>query len=191
MLQEFWRSAIRRRFVVGLIGGPPCETWWQARERALPAALEGGPSHAPRVLRTAEFPWGLEALRLREMQQLSAGNSLMGFQLAAVIDLYCTGGIALTEHPAPPRAVNSVSIWKTPIPELLQQLPGVELLNLAQGLWGAKSAKPTSFLLLNMSDFCHDLAQWRLASDVPAQTSIGLDLAGGWSTAVLKEHPLR
>eukprot|EP00435_Cladocopium_sp_Y103_P035659 s203_g9.t1 len=35
----FWLDAIARRIVVGLIGGPPCETWSQARERHLPDAL--------------------------------------------------------------------------------------------------------------------------------------------------------
>ena len=182
--RAFWRDAIRRRFIAGLIGGPPCETWSQARERAVPKH-----GRAPRVLRTAEFPRGKEALRLRELRQLSVGNSLMGFQLEAVVDLYCVGGIALTEHPAPPKAETSVSIWRTPILKLLLCLPGFELLQLAQGLWGAKSPKPTSLLVLNAPGIQQDLLQWQIARDVPVQTSIGVDLAGGWSTAALKEYP--
>lgn len=182
--RAFWRDAIRRRLVVGLLGGPPCETWSQAREREITAH-----GRAPRVLRTASCPWGKEALRLRELRQLSVGNSLMGFQLEAVVDLFCVGGIALTEHPAPPKAETSVSIWRTPILRLLLSLPGFELLQLAQGLWGAKSPKPTSLLVLNAPGIQQDLLQWQIARDVPVQTSIGIDLAGGWSTAALKEYP--
>ena len=182
--REFWRDAIRLRLVAGLIGGPPCETWSQARERSVDAH-----GRAPRVLRTAEYPWGKEALRLRELLQLSVGNSLMGFQLEAVVALYCVGGIALTEHPAPPKAESSVSIWRTPILKLLLSLPGFELLHLAQGLWGAKSPKPTSLLVLNAPGIQQDLLQWQVTKEVPVQTSIGVDLAGGWSTAALKEYP--
>ena len=182
--RAFWKDAIRRRLVAGLIGGPPCETWSQARERSV--ATHG---RAPRVLRTAEQPWGKEALRLKELLQLSVGNSLMGFQLEAVVELFCVGGIALTEHPAPPKAEQSVSIWRTPILRLLLGLPGFELHNLAQGLWGAKSPKPTSLLVLNAPGIQYDLLQWQVTKDVPVQTSIGVDLAGGWSTAALKEYP--
>ena len=187
--QTFWRTAIRDRIVVGLIGGPPCETWSQARERSCLPGDGLSPVRAPRVLRTAATPWGLETLRLSELKQLSVGNSLMGFQLTAVTDLFCSGGVALTEHPAEPKNSQSVSIWTTPILALLRSLPGFELIHLAQGLWGAKSAKPTSLLLLNAPGFQQDLLQWRIAKDVPVQTSIGLDQAGGWSTAALKEYP--
>ena len=91
--RAFWKDAIRQGFVVALLGGPPCETWSQARERQVE-------KNAPRVLRTAAIPWGKESLSLREMRQLCVGNSLMGFQLQAVVELYCVGGVAFTEHPA-------------------------------------------------------------------------------------------
>ena len=66
-----------------MIGGPPCETWSQARERA----VDGG-----RVLRTGASPWGLDSLRLRELLQVRVGNSLVGIQIKATAELYCTGG---------------------------------------------------------------------------------------------------
>lgn len=103
--RKFWLEAIRSKYVIGLLGGPPCETWSQARERNI--SLRG---RLPRVLRTAAQPWGCDALRLRELRQLCFGNSLMGFQLEAVVELFCTGGLALTEHPAPPKSETSVSI---------------------------------------------------------------------------------
>ena len=182
--RTFWLSAIRSGFVIGLLGGPPCETWSQARERGLTTMR-----HAPRVLRTAEFPWGLESLRLRELNQLSVGNTLMGFQLEAVVELYCVGGVALTEHPAAPEEDMSVSVWKTPIVALLKGLPGFDLITLSQGLWGAKSRKPTSLLVLNMPNILSDLRAWQVAKEVPQSTSIGLDHQGHWASSALKEYP--
>ena len=145
--------------------------------------------YAPRVLRTAESPWGLESLRLRELTQLSVGNTLMGFQLEAVVELFCVGGVALTEHPAAPEQEESVSIWKTPLISLLKGLPGFELISLAQGLWGAKSSKPTSLLALNMPGILSDLRAWQIAKEVPQSASIGLDQQGRWATSALKEYP--
>ena len=113
----------------------------------------------------------------------------MGFQLEAVVTLFCTGGVALTEHPAPPKSEYSVSIWRTDILKLICSLEGFELIQLAQGLWGAKSPKPTCILALNLPDIRRDLRQWQVTKDLPAQTSIGVDPAGGWSTSALKEYP--
>ena len=69
--QDYWLRAIRSGFVVGLLGGPPCETWSRARGRE----LEG--RRGPRVLRTPEFPWGLCSLGLRELKQLIFGSTLL------------------------------------------------------------------------------------------------------------------
>jgi len=182
--RAFWRNAIRGRIVIGLLGGPPCETWSQARERAIDDRRR-----APRVLRTAEHPWGKESLSLREVKQVRVGNELMGFQLEAVTDLYCTGGVAITEHPAAPKNEDSVSIWRTPLVALLQALPRCQLLTLAQGLWGAKSPKPTSLLVLNAPNLVQILRMWQMAQNVPNSSSIGRDETGNWSTSALKEYP--
>ena len=182
--RAFWKSAIRARVVVGLLGGPPCETWSQAREKAI-----HGRRRAPRVLRTAEHPWGKESMSLREVKQVRVGNELVGFQLEAVTELYCTGGIAVSEHPAAPKNEDSVSIWRTPIAALLQSLEGCQLLTLAQGLWGAKSPKPTSLLVLNAPDLVQVLRQWQVTKHVPSSTSIGTDGSGCWATSALKEYP--
>ena len=113
----------------------------------------------------------------------------MGFQLEAVTDLYCTGGVAITEHPAAPKNEDSVSIWRTPLVALLQALPGCQLLTLAQGLWGAKSPKPTSLLVLNAPNLVQILRMWQIAQNVPNSSSIGRDETGNWSTSALKEYP--
>ena len=182
--REFWLRAVRERYVVAALGGPPCETWSQAREHALPGARSG-----PRVIRTPESPWGRSSLRLKELGQLRVGNVLMGFMLEIFTELFCVQGVAVIEHPAPPTRSTSVSIWHTSILELLRSLPGVELVQLAQGLWGAKSPKPTALLTLNAPDLRGTLRRWQVSKDLPAAASIGLDSQGHWSTAVLKEYP--
>ena len=124
--RAFWIEAIRKRFVVALLGGPPCETWSKAREHGIEEKRV-----APRVLRLPALPWGLHSLSLRELRQLSAGNDLMGFMLEGIVKLFCTGGVAAMEHPAPPESQESVTIWCTPILQLLLRLPGCQLIQLS------------------------------------------------------------
>ena len=128
-------------------------------------------------------------MNLRELRQVSVGNELMGFMLEGFAELFCTGGVAVLEHPAPPQSHSSVSIWRTPILQLFLQMPGCELLQIAQGLWGAKSPKPTSLLVLNAPDMQYHLRKWQIATDLPKHSSIGLDYKGKWSTSSLKEYP--
>ena len=128
-------------------------------------------------------------MSLRELRQVRVGNELMGFMLESFAELSCTGGVAVLEHPAAPQATHSVSIWRTPIMQVFLQLPGCELIQLSQGLWGAKSPKPTSLLVLNAPDMRSHLRKWQIAKDLPKSTSIGLDHQGKWATSSLKEYP--
>eukprot|EP00435_Cladocopium_sp_Y103_P033620 s203_g8.t1 len=73
--------------------------------------------------------------------------------------------------------------------QIILTLPGFELIQLAQGLWGAKSPKPTSLLMLNAPGFKQELRQWQEAKELPKSLSIGRDATGQWSTAALKEYP--
>ena len=70
------------------LGGPPCETWSRAREHAL---ADGG-RRGPRVVRTAENPWGFDSLSLREIRQVLVGNQLMFFAIVMMTVLYDVGG---------------------------------------------------------------------------------------------------
>ena len=58
-VQQFWIHAVQQRWVIGFLGGPPCESWSRAREHALI-----GESTGPRVVRTASTSWGLPSLAL-------------------------------------------------------------------------------------------------------------------------------
>ena len=63
--QSFWRQGADSGFVHGFLAGPPCETWSQARFVVLTET-----THGPRPLRAADQLWGLEALNLRELNQV-------------------------------------------------------------------------------------------------------------------------
>lgn len=56
-------------------------------------------------------------------------------------------------------------------------------------MWSAKSPKPTSLLVVTTPDMKQALRAWQIAKELSKGISIGLDQAGGWSTAVLKEYP--
>ena len=186
--RQFWINAILDHQVVALLGGPPCETWSRARGKAVPQD-EGSKRAGPRIVRTLEAIWGLDSLSLRELQQVTIGNILMGFQLVAMAALACTGGVAAVEHPAEPPDAEAASIWRTPIMQLLLALPECEALTLAQGLWGAQSSKPTTLGVLNAPQMKHELHRGRVTTEVPRGISIGRDASGHWATARLKEYP--
>lgn len=184
-VQNFWISAARQRWVVAFLGGPPCETWSRAREHVLADECSRG----PRVVRTAAQPWGLDSLALREIRQVLVGNQLILFAIMMLTILYDTGGCGAMEHPARPPKEASASIWGTSILEMLQSLEGFHLWQLAQGLLGAVSAKPTMVLTLNLPSFGVQVCRWRVTHELPKQVSIGRGHDGKFSTMVLKEYP--
>ena len=72
---------------------------------------------------------------------------------------------------------------------MLLNLPGFELLECAQGLLGADSAKRTGLLALRLSRLPLALRGNALCSELPKGQSIGLDAQGNFRTAKLKEYP--
>eukprot|EP00435_Cladocopium_sp_Y103_P016152 s505_g4.t1 len=186
-VRSFWLQGIRSRYIVGVLGGPPCETWSQARARQL--TKPSGERRGPRVVREAASPWALSSLSIRELRQVSIGNILMCFILEALVQIYCTGGVGLAEHPAAPAEEDAASIWRTPLVRLLLTFPECHLVTLAQGLWGAPSPKPTSLLLINAPEMTASLRKWQIATELPKGISIGVDTSGNWSTSKLKEYP--
>ena len=67
--------------------GPPCHNWSVAR-------FVGA---GPRVVRSAERLWGLDALELRELQHVYIGNVLLQAALDICLALLLTGGSAFIE----------------------------------------------------------------------------------------------
>eukprot|EP00435_Cladocopium_sp_Y103_P047506 s1525_g14.t1 len=156
--------------------------WGKALEVSIGLQVVGSSLHA-------ECPWALSSLSLRELRQVSLGNLLMCFILEALVQILCTGGVGLLEHPAAPDDEEAATIWRTPIMRLLLSFPECQLLTLAQGLWGAPSPKPTSLLLINAPEMTSSLRRWQVTPDLPKGISIGVDKCGNWSTSKLKEYP--
>eukprot|EP00438_Fugacium_kawagutii_P019687 Skav225751 [mRNA] locus=scaffold28:133900:136314:+ [translate_table: standard] len=183
--KAFWFRALRTRQVVGVLAGPPCNTFSKAREHTLGPGVRG-----PRVLREADAPWGKAILRIGELLPVLTGNQLLAFALEALVVAALSGTCGMLEHPEMPEQEQSVSIWRLPIVVALQEIIGVETIGLSQGLYGASSAKPTRLMLVNLPSMAKQLHQWRLTDSLPWSVSIGRDsTTGAFLTAPLKEYP--
>lgn len=184
--QEFWFWGIDCSWVVGFLGGPPCESWSKARG----ATLEGkNARRGPRIIRTAAELWGKEALGLKELAQISIGNDLLLFSILCIYRLALRGGIAVLEHPAEPEDVDAASIWRLQILILLTHLPGIEVLRIMQGHFGAPTPKPTNLLSLNLPGLAAALRRCAVSEQLPRRIAIGLQADGSWATSQLKEYP--
>lgn len=179
----YWIGHILQGHVIGFLAGPPCNTWSRARHHA----IEG--VKGPRVVRSPSEPWGLESLSLKEIQHVSIGNLLLGFALVCMTALAMRSGTGLIEHPKDPCKDEMVSIWRLPVLRAILQLPNVRLVHLAQGLLGAPTAKPTTLMVLGMSQLEHFLHANRVTMEIPAGASVGKDQNGQFKTSPLKEYP--
>ena len=184
--QQFWFKGIDQGWVVGFIGGPPCETWSKARGVEV---LGEHTRKGPRIIRNASELWGFDALGLKELEQVSMGNELLLFSLVCIFRLALRGGVAILEHPAEPDAADAASIWRLQIVILLTHLPGVEVLLVLQGHFGAPSPKPTHLLSLNLPGLPAALRECAVCEQPPKRSAIGLQTDGQWATAKLKEYP--
>ena len=185
---RFWLDGIVKGFILAFLGGPPCETWSRARNKALKTRHGERKQRGPRPLREVGYLWGLDCLGLRETMQLIFGNGLLLFSLEAAVTLYLTGGACLVEHPSCPEEPTAASIWRLPLVQFLLTLPGFELISLAQGFFGAASAKPTQLLALRLTEMTRILDESRVSESLPQRGSIGLDEQGGFQTTKLKEY---
>ena len=184
--RSFWLRAIKDRWVVAFLGGPPCETW--SRVRAVGHSTVG--TIKPRVLRNLDFLWGFESAAIRELRQLLTGNTLLGFSLAAMVELAATGGYGIVEHPGEPEDLpQAASIWRLPLLLLMMQLPGMQRCRLAQGMLGAPTPKPTDLLTLNLDDVMIQLHRHKIRKELPRARAVGQTSEGHWKTSVLKEYP--
>ena len=181
--REFWLTHIMSGHVVAFIGGPPCNTWSKARN------IELADCHGPRVVRSPEAPWGLLSLRLGELRQVMLGTLLLGFAFEYLAALATRSGAGLLEHPKDPERPDYVSIWRLAILRMLLTLPNMRLVSVSQGLFGAPSPKPTTFLVLGLKTLETELHRHLLTGQLPSGTSIGKDDSGNYRTAPLKEYP--
>ena len=97
-IRRFWLDAIKSKWVIAFLGGPPCETW--SRVRAVGHGAKG--RFMPRVLRDSALPWGFESVSIRELHQILLGNLLLGFAVEAMIEIAAVNALGVLEHPAEP-----------------------------------------------------------------------------------------
>ena len=183
-VRQFWIRAACSGWVVGLLAGPPCETWSRARYHALEKERRG-----PRPVRSSSELWGLGSLQLKELRQIIFGNTLLTFAVELMVIMAVKGGFGAMEHPAEPPEPHMPSIFRIPIVKTLLQLPGATRVRLYQGLFGSESAKPTDLVTINLHGLDKVLQQHQTRLAVPAAQSIGKDERGCFRTSKLKEYP--
>lgn len=184
---EFWFRAMWARQIIAFLGGPPCNTFSQVRRQELGSAS----SHrGPRPVRGPNSPWGLQSLRLGELEFVEAGNALLGFSVASMYIMAIQGGCGAPEHPGDPNdeETTKITIWRLPIIAALLRCEGVALHSFMQGYYGSETPKPTNILAVNLDAFGAQLLRWRITDKLPCGQSTGKDMNGFYHTAKLKEY---
>eukprot|EP00438_Fugacium_kawagutii_P017234 Skav228673 [mRNA] locus=scaffold1332:626815:631419:- [translate_table: standard] len=183
--QEFWLWAARSHLVVGLLAGPPCNSWSRVRRRTLDDGRRG-----PRPIRSPQHPWALPSLSLGELTQIFGGNVLLAFAFKLFYALLVYGGVGLIEHPDEPETEDDVTIWKLPLVRAVTRHPDVWLHHTTQGFHGSEGLKPTGLLALRVPDLATSLQQWQLSPQRQRHhQTTGRAVTGEFCTAKLKEYP--
>eukprot|EP00435_Cladocopium_sp_Y103_P021048 s926_g5.t1 len=103
---------------------------------------------APRPLRDAERPWGVDHRALREVEQLTIGNLLMVRALYLLLLVYFHGGSVTLEHPAEiAEKSQKWTIWDSAFVHLFLTLKEVYKVRFLQGPLGRPFCKPTNLLV--------------------------------------------
>ena len=189
VIWSFLLTTGRAGRILGLLLGPPCETWSCARFSVL-TDENGCELKGPRPLRSSTTCWGITGLSLREMMQIDVGNTLLLRGLWLCLPVALTGGAVLLEHPAPPYQMDRPSIWRTSVVLLfLREGWLFRRHTFKQGAFGAYGVKPTSVLYANNSIGCV-LDEFAQTFDPCAlDPLVGRDESGRFRTAKAKEYP--
>lgn len=189
-LWAFLLAIAREGRLIGLLQGPPCETWTSARFHEL-LDEHGNLLRGPRPLRSSLRPWGLALLTLSELAQVVTGNCLLlkGLYLAVIVAL--RGGAIFVEHPATPYNEEYPSIWRLGLVRVLMRQPNALMrrITIEQWRFGAMSTKPTTLMFANAP--LPDALQQCQLKDVqrPKNQLIGRTTTGEFKTAEAKEYP--
>ena len=177
--------------VAGILCGPPCETYTEARYNTPDPESPDAQHHWPRPLRSWARLLGLPGLTLRELRQTRQGTAFFLQCMVSMAWMMVTGGLFLFEHPWKPSLSWRPSVWTTPIVQLFEGHPGVHLWRIAQWRWGCEAVKPTGILTFGLPSFGKSLySRQDPGATYPQTYIIGKDEATGkFKTHNLKEYP--
>ena len=184
---EWWKARMASGQLVGVGGGPSCETWSAARQ------LDNGPP----PVRDALCPWGLPALKAKQWAQVKIGSTLVWFLLRLLLQAAGLGLCGFLEHPAYPtwtRCGDAPSVWSQPVIRWLSRLACVSITTIDQCTMGCMGRKPTTFLLLRMAKTREFMLSQGHCGRCPHKGHpplAGLDEAGNFKTAIAKIYPPR
>ena len=185
-----WKRLVdlaRAGLIIGMLMGPPCETWSLARFREL---LEC--AFAPRPVRHATNLWGCDDIRFKELQQVLVGNDLLRIAIFLFAIVMAFGGTGIIEHPAFLHMApeGAPSIWKL-AETIWLRANGAKLVTVDQCRFGARSRKPTSLLTCNAQPlWAKPCAIYRCnCRSGHNYTLEGFDDQGNFKTAAAKTYP--
>ena len=187
--RKLWQRYVAGGYFFAVIGAPPCETYSAARFQEVAPG-----EHGPPPVRSLEEPWGKAVNAVKYQRQVLVANDLMQSWLLILLAAYRVGTMVVMEHPAASvHRQEAPSIWKTVELMMIAQLPRAAKHLVVQGLYGAVSAKPTTFLVCHLEKFASVLRKWQ---DPQAKASAWIHLRGkgadgSWLTAQGKAYPSR
>lgn len=175
--------------MLGCGGGPPCETYTAARADA---------DQGPRLLRNAEHPAGVPALRPREWEQLAIGSKLMNFLQHMLVLMIKIGGCGFLEHPPQwpvwldPSLI--ASVWGSRQLRLLKTIRAVAVTSLDHCIFGASAKKPTTIMTVRLPRFRATVMTTGWGGRCPHHRQFhtalrGKDAMGRYLTATHKVYP--
>ena len=141
--------------VVMVLGGPPCETWSDARWNGGSRATGSW----PRAVRSSLHLWGLHDLDAGERQQVALGNALMRTVILFLTAARVYGFAAVMEHPQLPSWMpQAPSSWKLPELKLLARAGGT-VMHLDQCCCGTPWKKPTRLFAVGIPELGRRVAK--------------------------------
>jgi len=185
-----WVRMFRENRVIGLIAGPPCETWTVARFMAVE-----GMRNPPPPLRSLGEIWGLRNLSKKHRQQVTIGNELLRATLVLCVEAHTSGAFAIVEHPGEPTWVpEAPSIWRSTFINHFKVHLEADLVDFDQCATGADSKKPTCLMAINLPALRTNLralpGQGFCNHGRKAHKALkGLAEDGTWKTAPAKQYP--
>eukprot|EP00438_Fugacium_kawagutii_P023369 Skav227383 [mRNA] locus=scaffold3148:30474:32282:+ [translate_table: standard] len=189
MMQQAFHSVMRLAQLAAIalvITGPPCETWTSARHLELPDKA------GPRPIRSAERPWGLNALSNSETRQVAVGSALYARSAQIEVQAVLNGAGSIMEHPSEPRDESFASVWRTNLQRFfLGKLWQPRICAIQQYRYGADTVKPTFLRAIALKGFAGAFLQHgNHQAPRPTARLGGYDIFNhAYRTASAKEYP--